>query len=127
MKKRMIVWLAAMILLAGLALAEGNPGSKADLNQSERRIGISQGSAAEAAVASEFPEAAIVYYTDNLLGYTAVAQGKLDAFVFDQVQMQLTIDNGLTGVHLLPEVMDETVKIAVGYSDVSAIPRWAKS
>ena len=120
--KKIIIWLAALALLAGAALAEGNIASKADLNRSGIRIGISQGSAAEAAVKAELPEAAIDYYNDNLLGFTAVAQGKLDAYVYDLVQMQLTIDGGLTGVHLLPETMDSTVQIAVGYSDVSAIP-----
>ena len=122
MGKRILAWLLALLLLGSVALAEGEINSKAMLNERGRTIGISQGSAAEAAVASEFPEAAIAYYTDNLLGFTAVAQGKLDAYVYDLVQMQLTIDNGLTGVHLLPEVMDTTVKIAVGYSDVSGIP-----
>ena len=122
MGKRTLAWLFALLMLGCAALAEGDISSKAMLNAPGRRIGVSQGSAAEEAVASEFPEAAIVYFTDYLLGYTAVAQGKLDAFVADSVQMQLTIDNGLTGVHLLPEVMDATFKIAVGYSEVSAIP-----
>ena len=126
MKRRvlagMLALIMAVLLPAGVACAEGGITSKAMLNEPGRRIGVSQGSAAEAAVRSEMPEATIVYFTDYLLGYTAVAQGKLDAFVADSVQMQLTIDNGLAGVHLLPEFMDETVKIAVGYSAVSDIP-----
>ena len=127
MEKRLFGWIAALILLFGIGCAEGEIASKAQLNEPGRRIGVSQGSAVEEAVASEFPEASIAYFTDNLLGYTAVAQGKIDAFVYDRVQMQLSIDNGLTGVHLLPEVMDETVRIAVGYSDVSASRSWATS
>ena len=124
MRERAFAWLLVLMLLllpGGTALAEGDISSKAELNKPKVRIGVNQGSAAEDAVMSELPEATIVYYTDNLLGYTAVAQGKLDAYVYDQVQMQLTIDSGLTGVHLLPEAMDMTVKIAVGYSNVSAI------
>ena len=93
MKKYMSLVLA-MLMLGGAALAEGEINSKAMLNEPGRRIGVSQGSAAEDAVASEFPEASIVYYTDNLLGYTAVAQGKLDAYVYDLVQMQLTLEKG---------------------------------
>ena len=122
MKDRLFVVIAALILLLGVARAEGGITSKEQLNEPGRTIGISQGSAAEDAVMAEFPEAEIAYFTDNLLGYTAVAQGKIDAYVYDRVQMQLTIDNGLTGVHLLPEDMGETVKIAVGYSGVSRIP-----
>ena len=122
MNKKLFGIIAALILLLGIARAEGGIASKEQLNEPGRKIGISQGSAAVAAVMRELPRATIAYYTDNLLGYTAVAQGKIDAFVYDRVQMQLAIDNGLTGVHMLPEVMDETVKIAVGYSDVSKIP-----
>ena len=122
MRKRFFAWLIALLWLGGMALAEDDVTSKAMLNAPGRRIGVSQGSAAEAVVQSEMPEATIEYYTDYLLGYTAVAQGKLDAFVADSVQMQLTVDGGLAGVHLLSEFMDETVKIAVGYSAVSGIP-----
>lgn len=122
MGKRLFVWITALILLLGVARAEGEIVSKEQLNEPGRSVGISQGSAAEASVSAELPNARIVYYTDNLLGYTAVAQGKIDAFVYDRVQMQLAIDNGLTDVHLLPEIMDETVRIAVGYSNVSRIP-----
>ncbi len=122
MKKRLFVMISALILLLGIARAEGEIVSKEQLNEPGRKIGISQGSAAEEAVMAEMPKAEIAYFTDNLLGYTAVAQGKIDAFVYDRIQMQLTIDNGLTGVCLLPEVMDETVKISVGVSDVSKIP-----
>ena len=122
MEKRLLALVAALILFSGAARAEDEIRSKEMLNEPGRRIGISQGSAAEEAVRSELPEAEIVYYTDNLQGYTAVAQGKTDAYVYDRVQMQLTIGNGLTGVRLLPETMDETVRIAVGYSGVSRIP-----
>ena len=122
MMKRVFAWLTALLLLGSPALAAEEPFTKESLNAPGRRIGVSQGSAAEAAVPAELPEATVVYFTDNLLGFTAVAQGKVDAYVYDLVQMQLTIDHGMTGVHLLPEVMDQTVKIAVGISDVSRIP-----
>ena len=121
MQNKLFVVIAALILMLGAARAEGGIESKEQLNEPGRVIGISQGSAAEEAIMSELPKASIAYYTDNLLGYTAVAQGKIDAYIYDLVQMQLTIDSGMVGVHLLPEVMDETVKIAVGYSDVSRI------
>ena len=127
MVKKLLVLMAALALFSGTAWADGEIESKEMLNQPGRRIGISQGSAAEAAVMAELPQADIVYYTDNLLGYTAVAQGKIDAYVFDRIQMQLAIDNGMSGVHLLPELMDQTVRIAVGYSDVSAIPNLGDS
>ena len=79
MMKKVFAWLVTLLLLGSPALAEDEIHSKESLNAQGRRIGISQGSAAESAVRSELPEAAIDYFTDNLLGYTAVAQGKLDA------------------------------------------------
>ena len=126
MVKRMFAGLFALLIMGSAVLAEGGIGSKAMLNRPGRRIGISQGGAAEEAVASELPEAAIVYFTDYLLGYTAVAQGKLDAFVADSVQMQRTIDNGLTGVRLLPEVMDTTVKIDADLSNLQYLTERSK-
>ena len=122
MMKKVFAWLAALLLLGSPALAENEIHSKESLNAQGRRIGISQGTAAESAILSELPEATIEYFTDYLLGCTAVAQGKLDAYIYDRIQMQLAIDQGLTGVRLLPEDMDETVKIGVGVSDVSGIP-----
>ena len=92
MKKRLFVMISALILLLGIAHAEGEIVSKEQLNEPGRKIGVSQGSAAEEAVMAEMPKAEIAYFTDNLLGYTAVAQGKIDAFVYDRIQMQLTID-----------------------------------
>ena len=122
--KKLLVLLAVLLLCAASAHAEITALSQ--LNVLGMTVGVGQGSAAEDAVMKELPEATIVYFTDNLLGYTAVAQGKIDAYVYDLVQMQLTIDNGLKGVHLLSETMNETVKIAVGVSGVSKIPELMK-
>ena len=107
MMKKVFAWLAALLLLGSPALAENEIHSKESLNAQGRRIGISQGTAAESAILSELPEATIEYFTDYLLGCTAVAQGKLDAYIYDRIQMQLAIDQGLTGVRLLPEDMEK--------------------
>ena len=52
MKRRLFMLVMALLLLARAAWAEGNPTTKAMLNESGRRIGVSQGSAAEEAVIS---------------------------------------------------------------------------
>lgn len=67
------------------------------------------------------PGATIAYYKDKFMGYEAVAQGKPDAFVYDQVQMQPSVRNGQKGVRVLNEPLDFEVPIAVGISRVSAI------
>jgi len=108
--------------LSGTGRAEAAITDKAQLNQAGRRVGVSTGSASSLIVEKEFSDAEIVYFEDNATAYEAVAQGKIDAYAFDRVQMRMAIDNGRRGVHLLDENLDETVKVAVGISPKSAIP-----
>lgn len=123
MKKQILIFLTALLLVCmGPACAGAEILSAADLNDSSVRVGLSMGSAAEAAMQEEAPKAALEYYTDNFLGYTAVAQGKLDAYVYDLAQMERAIRGGQSGVRLLPETMRYTVKIVVGVSPVSRVP-----
>ena len=123
MKKQVFILLAALALVCmGMACAGAEILSAADLNDSGVKVGLSMGSAAEEAMREEAPKAAIEYYTDNFLGYTAVAQGKLDAYIYDLAQMERAIRGGQAGVRLLPETMRYTVKIVVGVSPVSHIP-----
>lgn len=96
--------------------------SKDQLNQPGIKIGVSTGSASVMIAEKEFSNAEIVHLGDNASAFEAVAQGKVDAYVFDRNQMQLAIDSGRSGVRLLDENMDESVHIAVGISPVSKIP-----
>ena len=50
MKNRLFVMIAALILLLGIAHAKGEIVSKEQLNEPGRKIGVSQGSAAEEAI-----------------------------------------------------------------------------
>ncbi len=118
--KRFLVLLTALLLWAAIAQAEIT--EAAQLNAPGMTVGVSQGSIAEITVRELLPLANVAHYTDRFLGFTALAQGKIDAFVYDRVQMQLTIQNGQTGVHLLEETLGDPVRIAVGLSPVSRIP-----
>ena len=124
--KKKIRWMLAALLCAVLLLsgacADGDIDSLAELNEPGRIVGVSQGSAAELTVRNELPLAGRAYFTDNQTAYLAVAQGKIDAFVFDWNQMRIAMEQGVSGVHLLEETMGETVQIGVGISPVSAIP-----
>ena len=64
----------------------------AQLNERGITVGVDQGSAAELTVRELLPQATVAYFTDKFMGYTAVAQGKIDAFVYDRLQMQLAIE-----------------------------------
>ncbi|MBQ9009508.1 MAG: transporter substrate-binding domain-containing protein [Clostridia bacterium] len=124
MKKRCFSVL--LILLIGLlslpALGDEEIQSIEQLRSPGARIGVSQGSAAEMTIISEFPDAQIVYFNDNNTAYLAVSQGKADAFIYDLNQMRIAIEDGVSEVHLLEETLGEPVRIAVGLSSVSAIP-----
>ena len=128
--KRIAAVLATAAVLA--ACVPARPGARAaadevitsreQLNQPGRKIGVGTGSASAEIAEKEFPNATIVYFTENVSAYQNVAQGKADAYVFERSQMQLALDNGLQGVHLLDENLEEKIHIAVGISPVSRIP-----
>ena len=120
MKRLFFLWMALLLLLAGTALAEIT--SVEQLNQSGITVGTELGCAADEAIRKELPEAQLEAYNDKNLGYADVASGRLDAFIFDRLQMELAIQNGVAGVHLLDENLGDTVKVAVGISPVSPIP-----
>ena len=120
MKRVLLLFL--FIIFSKITYASDVITSKTQLNDPGITIGISQGSVAELYIKNEIPKAFIAYFTDNFMGYEAVSAGKIDAFIYDQRQMQMAIENGLRGVHLLEDTMDGTIKIAVGLSSVSQIP-----
>lgn len=130
MRKRRLIASACVLALlcaaVALSLADAVSGgpilSKEQLNQAGMKIGVSTGSASMLIAEKELPNAEIVYYNDTASAYEAVAQGKLDAYVYDRRQMELAISSGRSGVRLLDENMDETVPIAVGISPVTKIP-----
>ena len=123
MTKRILCFLLLILLLwAGAACAESVITKLEQLNAPGITIGVGQGDIAELVVKKELPQATISYFDDKFMGYTAVAQGKIDAFAYDRRQMELSIENGQKGVHLLEETLNETMKIAVGISPVSKIP-----
>ena len=123
MKKQFLIFLAALLIFSAVPACAGteitHPGQ---LNAPGIIVGISQGSAAEGIVQAELPRAGIAYFTDNTSAYMAVAQGKIDAYVFDLKQMRLAIESGVSGVHLLDETMGEPVRVAAGISPASKIP-----
>ena len=114
--------LLLMAILPGLAACAGEITSVQQLNSPEMRVGVDLGSAAEMTVREVFPKARIEVFNDKPSAYLAVAQGKLDAFVYDYNQMRIAIGNEVRGVHLLDETLGEPVRIAVGISPVTKIP-----
>ncbi len=119
-----LIVLTAFLVFAGHEHTHASDGkaitSKEQLNHENIRIGVGQGGYAEQVVGKELPKARRVFlvHTD---GYQAVAEGKVDAFIFERYALELAIKSGLEGVRLLDENMDETIPVAVGISPVSHI------
>ncbi len=84
-------------------------------------IAVGLDTPAEGALARDYPDAKIIPYTDIVLAYMDVANGRMDACVSARTEMAFAIQNGFTGVRLLDENYFST-KIAVGISPVSPIP-----
>ena len=69
----------------------------------------------------DYPDAEIMPYNDNLLGYNDVVNGRIDAYVYSRRGMLLAIDNGISGVRLLDENYSVN-PVAVGVSPNARIP-----
>ena len=91
------------------------------LNNPGYTITVSAAGAFLEAVQRDIPNAKRIYL-DGQPAYDAVRMGKVDAYAFDRVQMEIAIAEGLRGVRILPGSIGERNEIAVGLSRVSKIP-----
>lgn len=69
----------------------------------------------------DYPEAEVIAYSDNPLGYQDVASGRIDVYIYERREMSLAIEHGTEGVRLL-EGAYHTNDVAVGISPVTGIP-----
>lgn len=73
--------------------------SRQQLNNPDVTIGTGDGSAAVNVIKRELPDANIAYL-EAVQGYQTVAQGKIDAYIFERLQMEKAMDHGLEGVKI---------------------------
>ena len=92
------------------------------LGEPGRKIGVGIGTGEDKAIRAAFPDAQIELFNDAFMGYSALVDGKLDAFAYGKLQMELAIRNGQRGVMLLDETVGEGSNVAVGLSPRSPIP-----
>ena len=121
-----------LFLLCALALGLGLLGgcgkkddgavtSFAQLGEPGRKIGVPSNVLEMKMLERDYPQAEIVPYDEYPLAYEAVKSGKLDAYVYARLEMQLAMDNGVTGVRLLDENYNID-SVVIGISPVSKIP-----
>ena len=91
------------------------------LAQPGTTIAVGLDTPAEQSLAEDYPSAKLIPYSDKILAYTDVANGRLDAYVGPRREMEFAIMHGFEGVRLLEENYAVN-KIAVAISPVSPIP-----
>ncbi len=92
-----------------------------DLSVKGLRIGVGNGTIQEQLVRKNYKDAEIFYF-EKVDGCEAVAQGKIDCYLYDKKQLEIAIANGLTGVKVLSQTVGESVNVALGISGNSGIP-----
>ena len=92
-----------------------------DLSVKGLRIGVGNGTIQEQLVRKNYKDAEIFYF-EKVDGCEAVAQGKIDCYLYDKKQLEIAVANGLTGVKVLPQTVGESVNVALGISGNSGIP-----
>ncbi|MBO4429374.1 MAG: transporter substrate-binding domain-containing protein [Clostridia bacterium] len=128
-RKRILCVLCAIVMLVSTAClfvgcekkTTGKITSFEDLKAPGTRIGVAYDLPEYDMLVNDYPEAEIIAYNSDELGYGDVASGRLDAYIYIRLEMEFAIDNGRTGVRLLDEDYSERT-VAVGISPVSKIP-----
>lgn len=92
------------------------------LNDPRYKVGVGLGTSGFFTAKDVIPNAQIIIVNDHFSAYEAVSKGIYDAYIYDRLQMQLAIDNGIAGVTLLDEDFGDDVEIAVGLSRATKIP-----
>ena len=98
---------SSAVLFAGCDRKDEGITSLEQLDQPGIRIGVATDTGDFRVVEEEFPNAEIVYTTDLMSAFTTVAQGKIDAYVGNRLNMELAIRNGLKGVRIMDASVGE--------------------
>lgn len=129
MNRRMVAALIPamlLVLVAGLLVAcapqDKSITSFDQLNQPDILVGVSTDAKESAMAAEEFPQAELVYNNDLMGSLTSVAQGKIDAYVCNRLNIELAIYNGMQGIRLLDETVGEGFLAAAAISPKTEIP-----
>ena len=129
MGRRLTATLLMIMLLASTAvlLTSCGPKNKGitsmdQLNKPGIQIAVQAGTPESDVVEKEFPKAEIVNVTDIMSTYTSVAQGKIDAFVGNKLNMERALDSGLEGTRLMDGSLGEGNTSAAAVSPRTQIP-----
>ena len=126
--RRRICFLLVLCMILGLAAGCGRQKeeetitSLAQLNKEGIKIGVAVDTADDELVRQFFPLAQAEYFSDNITAYTAVGQGKVDAYLYGRIYLETALRCGLTGMKILEENVGEGNTAAIAVSPVTKIP-----
>lgn len=126
MKRHFTWFLAVLVTFSFLLPALAHAETEYDLSVPGLRIGVATGTIQEQFVRQLCPEAQVFYF-EKVDGCTAVAQDKIDCYLYEKKQLEFAAKNGQTGVRVLDQTVGESFDVAFGISDVSGIPKLAES
>ncbi len=130
MKKTTCILLLALIMsmlaACGSKKSQDEITSLAQLNETGRKIGVVTETNDDKLAAQKMPKAELVFFKDEISGYIAVQQGKIDAFVFNSINIENAIYQGMDGVRLLDESMGVAHTSGVAISPVSQKSDWCR-
>ena len=112
----------ALCLLAGCGgTARAAITSLDQIGEPGTRIGVPGDIKEYDTLQQDYPEAEVLVYDNYPNAYEAVANGRLDAYIYSRFQMALAMESGTSGVRLLEENYSVNT-VAAGLSPVSPIP-----
>lgn len=118
----LLALIMSMLAACGSKESHDEITSIAQLDKTGRKIGVISNTTEDQLVAQKLPKAEIMYFKDEISGYTAVQQGKVDAFVYSALNIENAIYQGMEGVRLLDETMGAAHTSGVAISPVTKIP-----
>ena len=127
-RKIAAILMAAMLLalaagfLASCAPKDEGITSVDQLNRPDVQIEVASDAPEFAIVEKDFPQAEIVFTSDLMSALTSVAQGKMDAFVGNRLNMEMALYNGMKGVRLLDETLGDGNVSGAAISPSTDIP-----
>ena len=117
----LVLMLAAAALFCGCGHNSGQITTYEELKEPGRILAVSTNSPESFLVMDEFSEADVRSYTDIFPAYQEVSNGKVDACFAQRREMELAMENGVSGVRLLDETYCVNTIVA-GLSRKSRIP-----
>ena len=97
-----------------------------DFNDAKYTIGAATGASGMLMAEQYLPNAKLILYDDIMPAVESVRLGKIDGFIYERNQLEIVLQNDVTGVRILDEDVGDTIEVAVGISRAASDPELKK-